>query len=275
MVTCAAFLPDRQRAVSCGNDREIRLWDVETCRQLNRFQGSSHNLDYVAASPDGRHLISSSYEGCELLLWDLKSSEPVQTISLVNDHPFQGSFTPDGRQVVWGSTNAAIRRYRLASPGPEKARRTEVLPAQPIGGRPALVEEAPIRGQDGAILSAAVSPDGRRVLSGTQEKAMILWDRETGRPNRRFKPHNDRVMTVAISPDGRRALSGSADKMVRLWDLEKEDPIHEFTGLSEWVFSVAFSPDGKLIYASSGGHDDGGWRDGKDSAIRVWDVESG
>ena len=51
--------------------------------------------------------------------------------------------------------------------------------------------------------------------------------------------------------------------------------IREFHGHTEWVFSVAFSPDGRLAYSTSGGFMRDGWRDGTDSAIRVWDVETG
>ena len=271
-VMCAAFFPDGQRAVSCGNDRTIRLWDVETGNEIRRFRGHTHGITWVAVSPDGRQLLSSSLDGRELRLWDVGTGETVQRINWGNTGPLRGSFSPDGRHAFWTGTDAVIRTYRLISPGEDKADSAEAPGPLPTGEPPALVEEAPLHGHDGAVLCAAVTADGRRVLSGTYDKAMILWDRETGRPIRRFKPHNDRVMTVAISPDGRHALSGSADKIVRLWDLEKEDPIHEFPGLSEWVFSVAFSPDGRLAYAASGGFDDNGWRDGKDSAIRVWNV---
>jgi WD40 repeat protein len=123
---------------------------------------------------------------------------------------------------------------------------------------------------------AVVSPDGRRVLSGAHNGLMILWDLESRRLIRRFRAHEGRVLTVAFAPDGRRALSGGDDKTIRLWDLESGETIREFPGHSEWVLSVAFSPDGRLAYSSSGGFwANGGWKDGDDSAVRVWDVETG
>ena len=83
------------------------------------------------------------------------------------------------------------------------------------------------------------------------------------------------IICVAFAPDGRRALSGGADKVVRLWDLESGDLIRELKGHTEWVFSVAFSPDGRRAYSTSGGFMSDIWHDGTDSAIRVWDVETG
>src|SRR5262249_37798453 len=90
-----------------------------------------------------------------------------------------------------------------------------------------------------------------------------------------FKVQGGPIRSVAISPDGRRALSGGEDTIVRLWDLASGEVIREFRGHTEWVFSVVFSPDGKLAYSTSGGRISRGWQDGRDAAIRVWDVETG
>ena len=115
-------------------------------------------------------------------------------------------------------------------------------------------------------------------MTGVQTCALpilILWDRETAQPVRRFRGHTNEVLAVAISPDGRRGLSGGGDTVVRLWDLEGGDTIREFRGHTEWIFSVAFSPDGRQAYSASGGFFDHGWQDGTDSAIRVWNLETG
>ena len=141
--------------------------------------------------------------------------------------------------------------------------------------QPPITEVARFLGHDEAVEIAVVSPDGRRILSGSVDKTLILWDRETAQPIRRLRGHTAAVRAVAISPDGRRAVSGGEDKVVRLWDLETGETIREFRGHTEWVFSVAFSPDGRLAYSTSGGFHDQGWRHGTDSAIRVWDVATG
>ena len=139
-----------------------------------------------------------------------------------------------------------------------------------------IVEVGHFTGHQGHVEIALVSPDGRRILSGSGDKTMILWDRETGRQIRRFKDHGGQVMSVAFSPDGRRALSGSEDRLIRLWDLESGAVIREFRGHTEWVMSLAYSPEGRLAYSTSGGfHGKVTWQDGADSAIRVWDVETG
>jgi hypothetical protein len=138
-----------------------------------------------------------------------------------------------------------------------------------------MIEAGQFRGHSEPIDALAVSPDGQRILSGSNDDSMILWDRETAQPIRRFMGHGGDVTAVAISPDGRRALSGGEDRVIRLWDLESGALVREFKGHTELVFSVAFSPDGRLAYSTSGGDHSGGWRDGTDAAVRIWDVETG
>ena len=55
----------------------------------------------------------------------------------------------------------------------------------------------------------AVSPDGRRIVSGSFDQTVVVWDLETGKPIHRLTGHQDWVNSVAVSPDGRRIVSGS------------------------------------------------------------------
>jgi hypothetical protein len=65
----------------------------------------------------------------------------------------------------------------------------------------------------------AFSTDGRRILSGSDDNTLRLWDAATGQPiGPPLKGHANAVNAVAFSPDGRRLLSGSTDNTLRLWD---------------------------------------------------------
>jgi hypothetical protein len=65
----------------------------------------------------------------------------------------------------------------------------------------------------------AFSPDGRRLVSGSWDKTLRLWDAATGKPiGPPLQGHTNSVTSVAFSPDGRRLVSGSDDNTLRLWD---------------------------------------------------------
>jgi WD40 repeat protein len=79
LIDRVAFSPDGRRAVSCGGDFRgndvtkdltIRLWDVATGKELHCYEGHSEHIIGLAYSPDGRFLISGSFDKT-LRLWQL------------------------------------------------------------------------------------------------------------------------------------------------------------------------------------------------------------
>ncbi len=113
------------------------------------------------------------------------------------------------------------------------------------------------------LFAVAYSPDGRRIVSGSADKTLRLWDAVTGQTvGAPFEGHKDRVLSVAFSPDGRVIVSGSADGTLRMWDAATGNAMGPpLEGHEGRVLSVAFSPDGRRIVSGSA-----------DSTVRLWDV---
>jgi len=167
------------------------------------------------------------------------------------------------------------RLRRLLDDGLTEAERAEVLthldaceacraPPVPLSAGHLLV----LNGHAGPVHSVAVSPDGKRALSGSGwpdgDRSVRLWDLESGRQPARLLGHPEQVLGVAFTPDGKRALSACFDGTVRLWDLEDGTLLRSFEGHSDQATSVAVSPDGR--HALSGSFD---------KSVRLWDLESG
>jgi WD40 repeat protein len=68
------------------------------------------------------------------------------------------------------------------------------------------------------VFSVAFSPDGRRIVSGSGDTTVRLWDADTGAAvSDPLTGHTDAVESVAFDPDGTRIVSAAADKTLRLW----------------------------------------------------------
>jgi WD40 repeat protein len=74
-------------------------------------------------------------------------------------------------------------------------------------------------GHENIILCTASSPDGARLLTGSRDKAIRLWDVTTGSSIYRFDGQSADVRCICFSPDGRQAISGSYDRTIALWRL--------------------------------------------------------
>lgn len=116
------------------------------------------------------------------------------------------------------------------------------------------------------VTDCSYSSDGRRILSGSWDHTLKIWNAETGEELKSIAGHEIYIQSCAFSPDGRRIVSGAGfdgPGELKLWDAE-ECTLQATLGSSlRAVEACGFSPDGK--YVVSGGMDD---------ILRIWDVDA-
>jgi hypothetical protein len=114
------------------------------------------------------------------------------------------------------------------------------------------------------VLSVAFSPDNRRVISGSADRTLKVWDAETGALIRTLTGHNNMVWSVAFSPDSRYIISGSNNNDIKIWEAESGRLIRTITGLLGYASSLSYTPDGQRIMAGA-----------MDGTVRLYNVEDG
>ena len=123
-----------------------------------------------------------------------------------------------------------------------------------------------LQGHTDSVNSVAFSPDGRHIVSGSNDRTIRVWDAQIGvQVGNSLQGHTQPVNSVAFSPDGRHIASGSSDRTIRVWDAQTGVQVgNSLQGHTDWVNSVAFSPDGRHIVSGS-----------YDKTIQVWDAQIG
>jgi WD40 repeat protein len=120
---------------------------------------------------------------------------------------------------------------------------------------------ATLKGHTNAVASVAVTADGQRVVSGSNDGTVRVWDLAACQCLATLEGHTGSVYGIAITADRQRAVSGSRDKTVRVWDLAAGQCLAILEGHTGTVFGVAVTADGQR--AVSGSHDE---------TVRVWDL---
>ncbi len=195
-------------------------------------------------------------------------SGPIRGLAFRRGGRALASVGEDGVARVWDTTTGnqverpVERQGHPHSPGRECARlgpgESGLLRAVDRDG-PATVRDAE-RHLDKPVEAIALTPDGRKVITGRRGGRIHIWDAETER-DFDLPPQGTEVACLAVSPDGRVFASATQGGLIRLWDTSLLGPIGQTCKLAGAVTALAFDPEGRVLAV---GRDDG--------TIRLWEV---
>ncbi len=224
---------DGRRAVTGGQDKLVRLWDVDTCAPVASLRGHSGDITAVAFDPAGRAVASAAAD-LTIRLWDAAAGAPRAVLAGLSRPVWLLRFSDDGSRLLSVADDGAVH----------------VWVADPDAGVSVL------RGHESYVYGVAFAPDGSRIISGAWDEALRFWDAAGGECLRVVPTGSGYVSALALSRDGRIIATGHSRGWwtpgpFRLWDAATGEPLGSLPPARTEPLAIAFAPgDNRLVVAT-------------------------
>ena len=207
------------------------------------LRGHTGRLISIAFSPDGKRLVTSSYDRT-MRLWDSNSGELITVLRGHHDAAFFPGYCFDGSRLISSSLDGTVRTWDIR------------LVERNVG----------LREHKSFVYDVAFRPDGAQIASSAWDGTVRLWGPDTGQQTSPLREEPEIISAVAYSPDGFRLVTANRDKGVTLWNVASGKPEHTWPGPTGYWRAdgrVAFSPDGAKGRVAAGS---------AAGPVRIWDV---
>ncbi|KAG8180908.1 hypothetical protein JTE90_020137 [Oedothorax gibbosus] len=223
---------DKTIADICGDMSDCPKVPFRTKKILKGHLSKVTAIHYCG---DNRNLVSGSLDG-KLIIWDTWTGNKVQIIPLQSSWVMTVSYSPSGNYVACGGMDNMCTVYDVNSrdgSGTAKIRRE-------------------LMGFEG-FLSCCRFLDDNKLITGSADMKIILWDLEKGVKEYECDGHAGDVMSMSLHPDKSAFVTGSVDRTIKLWDTRDGDCKQTFWGHESDVNSVCFHSSG--FYFGTGSDD--------------------
>lgn len=244
--------PNGNRLVLFGGSG-AQVYDLVTGKQVGPAMMMADSIHQVQISADGKRLlIVYGGDNDNVSIWDLDAGKQLGDEITYSDLIHHAAFSPSGDQVV------------TLFGGPyERGAVSEKVQAQVWDARTGQAIGKPLT-HYGNINSVEFSPNGRWILTASDDKTAQIWDARTGEPVGYPMRHAAKVNSARFSSDGEWVVTASDDNTARIWMAQTEYGFDEAAYYPKTWQLADFSPDGQSMVTA--------W---PDKTARVWALTTG
>ncbi len=223
-ISSIASSPDSETIISGSCDSSVKSWDRNTGDASPLTKEKRDETEVIAGGPDEQSILASDERG-GLWFQDLAQDgfdRHICTMGYLYGLRRRISQSSDGHYalITYAAPDDAapndLRSHPLALATIQLVDLTKSQPARSFVGH-----KKP-------VLSAALSPNGKYLASGGEDRSIHIWRVSTGELLRVLRAHTGDVNAVAFSHDGRFIASGGSDQTIKLWygvDPDSEDAV--------------------------------------------------
>jgi WD40 repeat protein len=209
-VESVRFSPDGTRIVTGSSDNTVRVWDACSGTQLAECRGHEFSMCKVSISPRGDRFVRGWLDNT-VRVWDLHTGAELAVLRWPGGGT-QSVSQPPGRVGIIDDSqdnlgNALVEAF------------------EEEGWR--------LFGEQGCVTSVNYSPDAARIVSGSWDGTVRVWDAHSFQELAVLRGHKYRVTSVSYSSDGRRIAGASENHSVRVWDAATGEQLEVIRGDGE------------------------------------------
>lgn len=216
----------------------VQIWDVDSAQRIGTLI-ASELIRTATFSPDGRLILTTSYENVSPQVWDVDTKACIKSLIGHTNIVGNGMFSPEGCKALTYSWDHSVKLWDLESGGCIAT----------------LSEESPVVG--------LFSPCAEHVLVMTRDSGKLynIKTNDFTEAWQNFHPHCGWLGSTVLTANGKQVLirDGSA---VKIWSIADNNWIQTFDHLSQ-VDSFMFSPDGNNVFTTDS------------RTIKIWSIQSG
>lgn len=249
-ITHISFSKDSKFLVTSSLDNTAKLWNISKDKWVQDFKGHKSGIYSVAFSNDGKKLATGSLDSTAII-WDITSGIPLKKCIGHTAYVRSVVFSIDGKKLVTGSGDRTAKLWDISSNKFKNPFKSEIEIVKPLQS---------FTGHKLEVNTVALSPDRTKVITGSSDRKVMLWDANTGTLLNEFVGHTKPVFAIYF--DGNKLVTASEDKTAKEWNLNIDKILYKFEGFPNGIDALALSIDGKWLAT------------GSENTTKLWNIQS-